>query len=211
MLHLASRGHDVSNIRIRLLVADFLIAKQERESMQRAMTAAKPVRLPSPKQLKREENVRFQKASSRRHPDATSILSRPRPVVKGKRRVPVLVNARGLPFLRIKKPQPKFLSSVLKNKLDRRWKHFLWKERLDAEVLFARDEDFWDSLTISEEPVTWFETAESAREDVKRLLREEERKNKKLAEDMWEVVLAERKLAAEEEEQRTKNEPVENT
>lgn len=140
--------------------------------------------------------------TARRHPDATPILSRPRPVVNGRRRVPVLVNARGVPFLRIKKPQPMNLSGVIRSKLDNRWKRVERRERLADDSMLADYEDLWDKLTVGREDVTWAKEVYDALKEVNTRIEDSDVKNKQLADDMWDVVLAERKLA-EEERQRS--------
>lgn len=140
--------------------------------------------------------------TARRHPDATPILSRPRPVVNGRRRVPVLVNARGVPFLRIKKPQPMNLSGVIRSKLDNRWKRVERRERLTDDSMLAEYEDLWDKLTVGREDVTWVKEVYDALKEVNTRIEDSDVKNKQLADDMWDVVLAERKLA-EEERQRS--------
>lgn len=158
----------------------------------------------SKKEQRKEEIQAFERMTARRHPDATSILARPRPVVSGKRRVPVLVNARGVPFLRIKKPQPLNLSGVLRSKLENRWKRIERRERLETDLLIARGEDTWDKLTRGQEPDTWSQVVSDALTEVNDKIRESDLQNKKLAHDMWKVVLAERKLAEEEEKRASK-------
>jgi hypothetical protein len=113
----------------------------------------------------------------------------------------VLVNARGVPFLRIKKPQPKNLSGVIRSKLEHRWKRIERRDRLDYQLLLAKDEDTWDALTTGTELRTWTQGVEDALIDLHQQIQESDRKNRELAEAMWKVVLAERKLAAEERNQ----------
>ncbi|QMW40457.1 hypothetical protein G4B11_003737 [Aspergillus flavus] len=161
----------------------------------------------SRKQQRTKESRHLQDQTARRHPDATSILSRPRTVVSGKRRVPVLVNARGVPFLRIKKPQPKNLSGVIRSKLENRWSRIERRDRLDRELLFANDEDNWDALTTGPESDTWAKGVKDALGTLNQQLHDSDKKNMELAEAMWKVVLAERKLAAEEEKQRSTEKP----
>lgn len=199
LLHSASQGHRNDVDRITTLISHSRSMKQENASMQRALTAARPPKPLSPKQRKKEEAKRFQASTAGRHPDAAPILSRPRPVVRGRRRVPVLVSARGIPFLRIKKPQPMVLSGVIRSKLETRWRRVEHREMLNTELLFARDEDMWDKLTTGGEPATWIEAVEISLKEVSRLIKVTDYKNKQLAEAMWKIVLAERKLAAEEE------------
>lgn len=123
--------------------------------------------------------------------------------MSGRRRVPVLVSARGdVPFLRIKKPQPKNLSGVIRSKLDNRWKRIVRRDRLEEELLVAQDEDHWDSITGQKEPESWTTEIRNAHKEVIQKIKESDNKNRLLAEAMWNVVLAERELAAKEEKQR---------
>lgn len=145
--------------------------------------------------------MRFAEETRQRHPDTPSILSRPHPV-KGIRKVPSLVSARGLPFLRIKKPQPRNLSGVLRNKLETRWKRILRRDRLTADVLFAQDEDAWDSLTGVQEPSTWSLHYRLALDEVNDQIRESDDKATEMARKMWNIVLKERLMAEQEERQR---------
>lgn len=144
----------------------------------------------------------FEKRTARRHPEATSILSRPRPVVSGKRRVPVLVNARGVPFLRIKKPQPMNLSGVIRTKLEKRWRRVERRHMLQDALAMARAEDQWDQLTVGREETSWTREIFQAIKEANSQIHNFDWKTRALAEDMWKVVLAERKLA-EEEKQRS--------
>lgn len=163
------------------------------------MIPPKPV---SPRQARKEQTIRFEQNTSRKHPDAQSILDRPRLSLSGKRKVPVLVNARGVPFLRIKKPQPRNLSGVIRSKLEKRWNRIVTRDRLHVELLFAKDEDFWDHLTRTSEKPTWSEEVKLCLDDVYEKIRETDRQNRELAESMWNIVLEERELAKQEDEQR---------
>jgi hypothetical protein len=76
------------------------------------------------------------------------------------------------------------------------------RERLDLELLFAKDEDYWDKLVGQKEPLSWTVEIRASLEEVILKIKESDRQTKALAEAMWEVVLAERKLADEEEAHR---------
>lgn len=163
-----------------------------------------PAPPPSPKQLRKFKAIQAQEATQRRHPDATSILERPRLVVSNKRRVPVLVNARGVPFLRIKKPQPRNLSGVIRNLLERRWRKIETRTRLSEELIFAQDEDAWDKLTSSasaSEP-SWAAPIQTSITETNQAVKQWDERRRDMAEKMWNIVLQERELAAQEEEQR---------
>ncbi|GAB1192179.1 hypothetical protein APSETT444_001364 [Aspergillus pseudonomiae] len=202
----SSQGNQRNTNRIVELMSEIRSIKQRESALQRELSKKEPKPL-SRKQQKTNESQRLQDQTARRHPDATSILSRPRPVVSGKRRVPVLVNARGVPFLRIKKPQPKNLSGVIRSKLENRWNRIQRRDRLDRELLFANDEDNWDALTTGSEPDTWAEGVKDALGTLNQQIHDSDKKNIELAEAMWKIVLAERKLAAEEEKQKSAEKP----
>jgi hypothetical protein len=156
----------------------------------------------SPRQARKEVTIRFEQETSRKHPEALSILNRPRLTLSGKRKIPVLVNARGVPFLRIKKPQPRNLSGVIRSKLEKRWNRIVARDRLKVELLFAKDEDAWDHLTRATEQATWSEEIKLALDNVYEKIRGTDRQNRELAESMWSIVLEERELAEKEDEKR---------
>lgn len=159
----------------------------------------------TPRQARKAESIRFQEETARPHPNAKSILDRPQPLNGTKRHIPVLVNARGLPFLRIKKPQPKNISNLIRKKLHNRFKWIQRRENLRIDLAFAQDEEKWDSLTGDAEMPAWSENTQDALVDLNAQISNFDMRAKKLAEDMWKVVLAE-KAMAEEEEAATKQE-----
>jgi hypothetical protein len=170
--------------------------------MQRKIRPVAPPAKPlTPKQAQKEKSIRFQEETSQRHPNATSILERPRPLGGKKRNVPVLVNARGLPFLRYKKPQPRNVSSVIRTKLGRRWNWIERRDRLKIELLFAKDEEEWDRITKTKESSTWYEHPANAIADVNAKIGHFDMHTKELANNMWKIVLAEKALAEEEASQ----------
>ena len=167
--------------------------------MQRRMTEAKLAIPKTASEIRREEAIRFQESTSKTHPDATPILSRPRPVVSGKRRVPRFVNARGIPMLRIKKPQPRVLSGIIRSKLTRRERWVNRENELAVDILFTQDEENWDGLTVPRDPVPWTKEVWEALQQTKQTIRNNDMKNSKMAKEMWDVVLRERELAAKED------------
>ena len=80
------------------------------------------------------------------YPGASRTLDRPFPNVSGRRGVPTLVNANRVPFLRIKKPQPPFLSRIIRSIVKTRNHRILNGERLANELTYAQDEDEWDRI-----------------------------------------------------------------
>lgn len=214
MIYSASQGDTNSIHRISKLLED-IKPRKPRETRKPPQKATVSTRL-SPQQKKRAENIAQQKQTLFRHPDAEPILSRPRAVVAGQRKIPILVNARGVPFLRIKKPQPQNLSRVLRQLQERKIKLTDRYQRLQVETLFAKDEENWDRIINGETPLeitdessikgSWAQSARDARAKANRENLEFQEKQLKLAEKMWEVVQAERKLAEKEEAQREKRE-----
>ncbi|KAL2837906.1 hypothetical protein BJY01DRAFT_39209 [Aspergillus pseudoustus] len=198
LLHSAAEGNKKDADLIQSILSEASSVQERKRNVQSAIAEHAPVKQPTNKQLKAQENRRFQEMTAQRHPDATPIISRPRPVMSGRRHVPVLVNARGVPFLRIKKPQPQNLTRVLRQKLEHRWSVIERRDRLRLDMYFAEDEDEWDRLTIGTESETWYRAVRVSYDQTVAYIQKIDEKNKKIAESMWEVVLAERKLAAEE-------------
>jgi hypothetical protein len=201
LLHSASKGNKQDADQISTILSQAKSVKDQFAALQRKKGKVEPRKPLSPLRAKKAEMIGSQLETWERHPDTTPILDRPRPV-SGRRQVPVLVNARGIPFLRIKKPQPKNLSGVIRNKLAKRWHRIEVRDRLQAELLFAKDEDVWDRMTNTSDEGTWAEEPKLALDDVLEKIRESDRKNRELAESMWKVVLREREALEEEEKQR---------
>ncbi|KAJ5522041.1 hypothetical protein N7527_006156 [Penicillium freii] len=193
--------------RITTLITQARSQKDRYAAMQRKIRpAAQPAKPLTPKKARKEKSIRFQEETNQRHPNATSILNRPRPLGDKKRNVPVLVNARGLPFLRYKKPQPRNVSSVIRTKLGRRWNWIERRDRLKIELLFAKDEEEWDCVTETKEPAkepsTWSEHPANAIVDVNAKIAHFDMHAKELSDNMWKIVLAEKALAEEEANQK---------
>ncbi|KAL4920221.1 hypothetical protein BDW62DRAFT_13636 [Aspergillus aurantiobrunneus] len=198
LLHSASQGNKNDSNLITTILSEAHLTKQRKRELQATLSVLQPKKQLSRKQIKIRENQRLQAETDQPHPERTSILSRPRPVVCGKRHIPVLVSASGVPFLRIKKPQPRSVTRVIRQKQKRRWSWIERRERLELEILFGQDEDYWDTLTTGGEEERWVNAPRAARAGVNNQILKHDKKNKALAEAMWKVVLAERKLAEEE-------------
>ncbi|OJJ57498.1 hypothetical protein ASPSYDRAFT_154146 [Aspergillus sydowii CBS 593.65] len=200
LLYSASQGNRHDSSLITTILSEAHVAKQRKKNFQSVLSELRPVQPLSQKQIKKEKNRRFQELTVRPHPDATPILSRPRPVINGRRRIPVLVNACGIPFLRIKKPQPQSISRVIRTKINDRQRLADRRQMLEPEILFAKDEDYWDSLTTGEEADSWASESEATSKEIENKLRNDTIENIRLADAMWKIVLAERKLAEEEKQ-----------
>ncbi|OQE24601.1 hypothetical protein PENSTE_c007G05657 [Penicillium steckii] len=201
LLSSASSGNGRDANRLSDILEQTKAAKAECAVQQRKLKdlcAPQPL---SAKRARKQESIRFEEKTRHRHPDTPSILARPK-TVKGIRKVPFLVNARGLPFLRIKKPQPRNVSGVIRNKLERRWKRILRRDRLTIDILFAEDEDTWDKLTNAQESTTWSRHYKLAIDEVNDQIRESDENAAELAQKMWNIVLKERLLAEEEQKNR---------
>lgn len=76
---------------------------------------------------------------------------RPYANTNGPRHVPILASANGIPFLRIKKPQPPVLSRVIRQALQRRIDLFHKKTLLlNYWAPLSNHEDEWDAILESE-------------------------------------------------------------
>ncbi|OQD87830.1 hypothetical protein PENANT_c005G05684 [Penicillium antarcticum] len=169
LLSSASGGNRRDTHQITTLLAQHKSQKEKHAAMQRKSGSVKPVKPLSDKKARKAESIRYQQETARRHPNATPVLSRPRPLgsLGDKiRKVPVLVNARGIPLLRFKKPQPRNLSDTLRKKLHNRWVWIMRRERLQLDILFAKDEDEWDRMTQTRERSTWVQPVQESLDDV---------------------------------------------
>ncbi|KAJ5133666.1 hypothetical protein N7448_001310 [Penicillium atrosanguineum] len=199
LLDSASKGNKEDAGHVSKILSQAKSVKKQFAAQQRKKTMVeKPL---SPNEMKKMKAVRSELETWERKPDTPSILNRPQPV-SGRRKVPVLVNARGIPFLRIKKPQPANLSGVIRNKLNKRWECIEVRDKLQTEVLFAKDEDVWDRLTHGGDEGSWAEQPKLALDNIYQKIHETDRKTREMAENMWQVVLREREALAEEEKQR---------
>ena len=144
----------------------------------------------------------------------TNLFDRPVPKasLSGRRHVPVLFSAQGIPVLRIKKPQPKNLSGYLVNRLEQRQRRHDLRHRIEMELELARWEDRWDALVADEvgdegggEDADWGEWSwelRLARREINRLLDEERSRNTEMAGRMQALVDSEREVFAEERRER---------
>ena len=167
------------------------------------------------------------KANSTRHPGSKPVLERPLPLSEikgGKRRIPNLISAQGVPFLRYRKPQPISLSRVIRQKQDLDQKRLTQQEGLRADMTIAQWEDEWDEVTkahmgeergenrdrlvasltssdfateeIQEE--SWRHEPAIAEAELYQQMKETNRKNAELGRQMWMVLAKERELAEQE-------------
>lgn len=147
---------------------------------------------------------------------STELLSRPHPLseISGKRHVPVLFNANGIPVLRIKKPQPQNLSGFINNRVKQRQRRHDRRHWLTEQIEFAEYEDLWDSIVekhvgVSDETLgfgkiepAWADEFEIAKDEVEYQISMENRKNTLMAVKMQGIVDRERKCFEREREER---------
>ncbi|KAJ5107872.1 hypothetical protein N7456_004547 [Penicillium angulare] len=204
LLHSASQGNKQDEQQIATILAQAKSMKQENAASQRQISKTIPPKPISPREARKQEVKRHEEETRHRHPNAISVLSRPRLNISGKRRVPVLINARGVPFLRLGKPQPSNLSGFIRAKLEKRWDRIVLRDRLQLDILFAEDEDAWDKITQpdTEDSSSWTDALRTVHDDIYTKIGNSDRENREMARKMWNVVLQERKLAAKEEKER---------
>lgn len=145
------------------------------------------------------------------HPDAVPVLARPHPQLSGRRHVPKLVTANGVPFLRFKKPQSAFLSRVIRDKLGQRQKYFERLQALEQQAELAALEDRWDRVLFrmhgardreDTAEADWTEELELSIRDTMQRLAKQDKANVAMAARMQEIVDREKELAEAEKMQR---------
>lgn len=140
-----------------------------------------------------------------------SVLDRPRPhsELGGSRirRVPTLAVANNIPFLRFKKPLPQSLSAYINSRLVQRQNRHDRRQSLGRDLGIAMSEDKWDALVRQHAEIDgghdarepqWQEETQNALAVVHEALESERRKNKAMAERMFDIVDREAALAKQE-------------
>lgn len=206
LLHSCAQGNEPSIGRVNDLLAR---TKSLHDSVGRQPQRPETTSPPAPKSKSKcrrtsgttESGAKENKEHTERR-QQHAILSRPRPHVSGIRRVPVLVDARGVPFLRTKKPEPAVLSRTINSKLRKMSERIARRQRLEEELVMASYEDQWDHRTGHVELTKWTISLNTALTDVKRTIDYKTKENRELSYKMFNVVLQERKLAKKEEDER---------
>ena len=109
-----------------------------------------------------------------------------------------------MPFLRLKKPQPPFLSRIIRDTVKTRERRLAVAERLTGEILVAEDEDEWDKILhqhfgldhAGEQP--WKREVKRASDKVDQMQAEALQKRINLSAKMFAIVEQEKALAEEE-------------
>ena len=139
-------------------------------------------------------------------PNTPSILERPYPNLSGRRIIPHLVVANGVPFLRYKKPQPPTLSRVINDKVKDHERRTNRQYEYQGQSQMGKLEDEWDKdlsrycglSTRSDQGPSWRTEADRALEEVHKISKRHAQRNKKMALDMYHVMEKERALAEKE-------------
>ncbi|KAF2813397.1 uncharacterized protein BDZ99DRAFT_460645 [Mytilinidion resinicola] len=141
-------------------------------------------------------------------PGAKALEQHPRPTVSGRRGIPKLVSASGVPFLRFTKPQPRNLSRIIRQKIDGKNKRFETRViHSNYWLPLAQQEDAWDGLLMrwvkpEEREPRWAEEHRIALKDILRKSEEKKDETIRLAKLMQNIVERETELARMEELER---------
>jgi hypothetical protein len=132
----------------------------------------------------------------------------PRPTVVGIRKVPFLVSAGQLPFVRFKKPQPSNVSRVLRDLRKQREVRFEQRYALqDYYIPLAEYEDQWDVLVGEQNGeiksgmelgLGWAHFMRVQRGEISDKISDADRKSKELAATMLDIINSEARLAEKE-------------
>jgi hypothetical protein len=165
-------------------------------------------------------NAVADKANQVRHPGSKPILDRPLPLSEirgGTRRVPNLVTAHGIPFLRYSKPQPISLSRVIRQKVLWNEKNWIRRGVLEEKIILAEFEDEWDRILEREHGITdadpedatatfsepsWTEEFHNNEAAIFEAIRARDAKCAEIGEKMWEIVKQEKALKRLEKTER---------
>lgn len=163
------------------------------------------------KKNKRAKYLAKLEHDANRPPKAPSIFERfPRPTVKGIRKVPFIVNANGIPFLRYKKPQPENVSRSIRNMVNSHNEQIYSRRVLEEFYLpLSEYEDEWDEIlrvngcwrSGIEEP-TWLEAYEGQLDEVNTRLDIWDQTILETGKKLFDIVKAEQALAEKEAEER---------
>lgn len=213
----ACNSKDRNSLKKLITILESTTAQAEATAAWRS-TLANAKRLPSVGVLAKIEHVKAvaDKSKQVRHPESKPILERPLPVSEirgGTRRIPNLVTAHGIPFLRYSKPQPISLSRYVRQRI--LWNEMNWTRRgiLEEKILLAEFEDEWDRILEQEHGIAdvdhkddtatyadpgWADEFISADASIWEAIRAKDLKYAEMGEKMWQVVKKEKVLKKQE-------------
>ncbi|KAL8712289.1 MAG: hypothetical protein Q9220_003440 [cf. Caloplaca sp. 1 TL-2023] len=140
------------------------------------------------------------------YPGAQRVLDGlPSPPPGKTRKVPTMVNANHIPFLRFKKPQSPFLSHMIRKKTIEREKRVDKMQDLQQALIWAEDEDQWESFLEeingvygNDDGTQWASAIRDSLSHVRRVHVRNTVKRMHSAERMFEVLEEQKKLADRE-------------
>ena len=149
------------------------------------------------------------------YPGAASVFSRPKPLaaLSGRRHVPRLISASGVPFLKFKKKQPRYLSRIIRAHLTVKQKRYDRIGEFEYLEDIAKLEDAWDATVegrlktdSDDKDVTnassWTTEVASAVDGQNQLLKRQGMQHQTMAKRMFEIVKQERELKEAEKQMR---------
>jgi hypothetical protein len=227
LIHACNHNSSTASSQLKTLIESTASRAEQTTTYRAALAAA--LSPTSPRKLNKIAHLRAvaTKANSTRYPGSKPVLQRPLPLSEikgGKRRVPNLISAQGVPFLRYSKPQPISLSRVIGQKQQRDQKKWTQREDLTADTIIAQWEDKWDEVVQAQmakeqgraqsnpklaetleglreangQEQSWKYEIVSAERELYWQIKENDRRNADLGRAMWEIVVKERELAAQE-------------
>jgi len=141
------------------------------------------------------------------YPGADMVLeTRPRPLseLSGRRQIPKLISANGMPFLRFKKPQSIYINRIIQDKADQKQKTSDHIKEIATSIQWAQDEDRWEDLADirsgSEEP--WTKEVWAWKENTFDNVRRIDARAKDISKKMLDIVDQERELFERERKDR---------
>ncbi|KAL8771200.1 MAG: hypothetical protein Q9209_003371 [Squamulea sp. 1 TL-2023] len=144
------------------------------------------------------------------HPNAKRVLDGlPPPPPGHRRRVPTMINANHIPFLRFKKPQSPFLSHMIRKKTYEREKRIARTQRLENLLPLAEDEDGWDDIvrkmhgiSSNDNGTSWASAIREALSHAKKVHKANTIKRMHTAQKMFDIMERERQSADQEKLER---------
>ena len=213
----ACNNKDRNSLKKLIVLLESTTAQAETTTAWRS-TLANVKRLPTAGVRPKIEHVKAvaNKSNQVPHPGSKPILERPLPLSEirgGTRRIPNLVTAQGIPFLRYSKPQPISLNRFIRQKV--LWNERNWTRRgiLEEKILLAEFEDDWDRILEQEHCIadvdyndatatytepSWADEFINADATIRWAIRTRDIKCAEMGGKMWEVVKKEKVLKKQE-------------
>ncbi|KAI4107988.1 MAG: hypothetical protein L6R37_001270 [Teloschistes peruensis] len=201
-LVLSKKGHVKIDVKKSSVVRQLAELTRLRDSLSESRSKNRISSRPQQAYPGRSSNTRSDDGRRWPHPDAKRVLDGlPLPPLEHHYRIPKVVSANHLPFLRYKKPQPPFLSHMIREKTRERLKRVDRTQALEKSVTFAEDEDQWDRIlwkvnrvSRNDKGVQWVWAARESLSHVKKVHFRNAMNRVQAAQRMFAVVQEQRKL-----------------